>query len=252
MGCDGVRDQGCEGNGLGGHFDKPYHRVEVPAFSIDKLETTVAEYAHCVAAGSCTLPEQQPECTWSAGQASNLPLTCVSWEQATAYCAWRGARLCTESEWEKASRGGCETLPVDQQADCAAHQRLNPWGDATATCDLAVMDEPTGSGGGCGTDWPLAVGSKPAGASPYGLLDAVGNVGEWVEDCFEQDYNDAPVDGSARAECTWPVGDWLSGKYRVHRGSGWNQAVWFQRGAQRGADPATGTFTNVGIRCCQP
>ena len=250
MGCDGVRDTGCEDNGLGGYFDQPYHQVDVPAFAIDRLETTVAAYARCVNAGSCTLPEQEPECTWSAGVESTLPLTCVSWDQANAYCAWRGARLCTEAEWEKAARGGCDTLPAEQQADCAAHQRLNPWGDAPATCDLAVMDPNNGSGGGCSTGWPLAVGSKPAGASPYGALDLVGNVGEWVYDCFEASYDGAPVDGSARTECVWPEGDGLSGQYRSHRGASWTHPVWFQRGAQRGADPPMGTFTNVGIRCC--
>ena len=250
MGCDGVRDTGCEVNGLGGYFDQPYHAVDVPAFAIDVFETTVAEYAHCVAAAACTLPEQQPECTWSAGEASNLPLTCVSWEQAGAYCTWRGARLCTESEWEKAARGGCDLLPADQRADCGAHQPLNPWGDAPATCDVAVMDPNDGSGAGCGAAWPLPVGSRPAGASPYGVHDTVGNVGEWVADCFDASYDGAPADGSARTQCVWPQGDWLSGQYRAHRGAGWNQAVWFQRGAQRGADPPMGTFTNVGIRCC--
>jgi formylglycine-generating enzyme required for sulfatase activity len=121
-----------------------------------------------------------------------------------------------------------------------------------ATCEVAVMSE-TGlqADGGCGAAWPLPVGSKPAGASPYGVLDAVGNVGEWVEDCMEASYEGAPTDGSARTSCTWPVGDWLSGQYRGHRGSDWMKPQWFQRGAQRGADPPTGTLTVVGIRCCR-
>jgi iron(II)-dependent oxidoreductase len=252
MGCDGVRDPGCEINGLGGYFDQPYHQVITGAFRIDVLETTVAEYAHCVAAGACTLPEANPPCTWLDGEASLRPITCVTWDQAGAYCAWRGARRCTEAEWEKAARGGCETLPADQQGDCQGNQWLNPWGNQGATCAVAVMNE-TGlpADDGCGTGGPVAVGARPEAASPYGVQDSVGNVGEWQEDCFEQDYNGAPADGSARTQCTWPVGDWQAGKYRVNRGGGWNRLAGFNRGAQRGADGPLATLTTVGIRCCK-
>lgn len=225
----------------GGSFNGANHPVQtVNWYDAVKWCNARSEKAGLTPCYYTTAAQTTPYRTGQLG----LENACVKW---TA----NGFRLPTEAEWEKAARGGCETLPADQQADCAAHQRLNPWGDTAATCDVAVMSE-TGllEDGGCGAAWPVAVGSRPAGASPYGVLDTLGNVGEWVQDCFEQDYTGAPVDGSARTTCTWPVGDWLSGKYRVHRGADWMKPQWFQRGAQRGADPATGTFTVVGIRCC--
>jgi formylglycine-generating enzyme required for sulfatase activity len=154
-----------------GPDDRTYERV-LGEFYIDRTEVTVADYARCVAALGCAPPDLeqcQPEelSNWRQPERSRHPMNCVRWEQAVAYCAWRGLRLPTHFEWEKAAR---------------AHDgRLYPWGDEPAHCELAVMAETEGATG-CGTGTTAEVGSRPDGASPYGVLDMAGNVSEWTGD----------------------------------------------------------------------
>jgi iron(II)-dependent oxidoreductase len=88
----------------------------------------------------------------------NHPATEVTWAGAVAYCAWRGARLPTEAEWEAAARGK-EARPF-------------PWGDAMPTPELAVIGLPSGT--------TVPVGSRPGGATPEGLLDMAGSLLEWT------------------------------------------------------------------------
>jgi formylglycine-generating enzyme required for sulfatase activity len=178
MGCDATYDPTCSPR------EMPTHKVWLPAFEIDRTEVTVGDYSKCVEAGAC----QWPRCdvhspiagppsfgAWNVAAAMNH----VTWFQAAAYCEWANKRLPTEAEWEKAARG--------------TDLRKYPWGDAPPTCCLLVgflSDEPV--------PCPLQrrqthlhvfpVGSRPAGASPFGVLDMLGNVGEWVADVYDPNY----------------------------------------------------------------
>lgn len=158
--------------------EQPYHRIHIPTFEIDKHEVTVEMYEECVRVGRCSAPDTQyTECNWGVSGKERHPINCVDWHQAWAFCGWAEKRLCTESEWEKASRG--------------EDGNLYPWGNDLPTCQYVVMN-------GCSIKKEtMPVGSKPDGASPYGALDMSGNVWEWVEDDYHSDYEGAPTDGSA-------------------------------------------------------
>jgi formylglycine-generating enzyme required for sulfatase activity len=111
-----------------------------------------------------------PEQTWTDDPEANeaLPMNCVTWYEAFAFCAWEGGRLPTEVEWEYAATGGDE-------------QRGYPWGNEPPDATLAVF----GCNGALCTKEDLrAVGSKPAGTGRYGQFDLAGSVAEWIFDYY--------------------------------------------------------------------
>lgn len=157
-----------------GHADeKPEHKVHLSAFYLDKYEVTADEYKLCVEAKACTEPivaygDYDKHYNYRAPGRGKHPINGVTHLQATEYCEWKGKRLPTEAEWEKAARG--------------TDGRKYPWGNAKPTCARAMM---AGCGGKTNT---RKVGSKPKGVSPYGVYDMAGNVWEWTSDLYDGDY----------------------------------------------------------------
>ena len=187
--------------------EKPVHEVRIDSFALSKYEVTFEEYDRFTDA---TGREQAIDVDdWGRGR---HPVIRISWYDASAYAAWLSSqtgkryRLPTEAEWEYAARAGTET----------AYSWGNDIGVNRANCD------------GCGSRWDDKQ-TTPVGsfrANRWGLHDMHGNVPEWVQDCWNDNYRGAPTDGSA-----WESGncDW-----RVYRGCSWPYGPRNLRSADRG------------------
>lgn len=204
--------------------EKPQHRVDLDAFWIDRTEVTNAQYRKCVQAGKCRESKYASDLKFNG---DTQPVVGVTWNDAKTYCEWAGRRLPTEAEWEKAARG--------------TDGHLYPWGNQAASCDYAVVALTLGNETGCGkkTTWP--VGSKPQGASPFGALDMVGNVWEWVEDWYDAKYY-------ANSPIKNPTGP-SSGSSRLLRGFGWYYDADSTRAAHRGFAYPDTPLDYFGFRC---
>jgi len=192
--------------------ESPGHDVTLPGFRIHKYEVTNWQYRICVEAGAC--PEPQDLRFFDDRGEAQAPVVFVTWYNADAYCRWRGQRLPTEAEWEKAARGPA--------AD------TYPWGD-----------EPAGEVLNAGMRFmgALPVGSFPEGASRYGALDMAGNVWEWTADWY------LAYPGSIYRS------DLFGQKYKVVRGGSWNHPIEDARTFHRDiADPNRALMV-VGFRC---
>lgn len=161
MGCDSSRAS-----------ERPRHLVNVAAFAIDATEVTARDYDACRFAGACKssgLRDGEASLCNDARTKPDHPANCVDWRDAHAYCAWAGKRLPTEEEWEYAARGPDE--------------RAFPWGDAAPT---STALNALGEGDGFAGTSPVA--SYDAGRSPFGVWDMAGNVWEWTESAWSDDY----------------------------------------------------------------
>lgn len=185
MGCFGtpmLPDAQCHGR------EEPLRRIKIPLpFAVSKYEVTFEDYDRFTGP-----TERAADDGWGRGR---RPAINVSWLEAQAYVEWLSRetgetyRLLSETEWEYAARAG-------------SSRRLD-WGDNKANC------------GRCGSRWD-GTQTAPAGsfpANPWGLHDMLGNVWEWVQDCWNSNYVGAPSDGAA-----WNEGDCES---RVVRGGAW-------------------------------
>jgi formylglycine-generating enzyme required for sulfatase activity len=153
--------------------ETPDHEVTLAAFWMDQLEVTNAMYALCVNTGACTPPQNfksQRRASYFNNPAFNdYPVIYVTWGQAAAYCEWADRRLPSEAEWERAGRGD--------------DFRTFPWGEDKADGLRANFNMLVGD--------TSRVGTYPAGASPFGVLDMAGNVAEWVNDFYTASYANA-------------------------------------------------------------
>lgn len=193
--------------------EDPPRRVWVSAFEIDRLETTETDYKRCVDAGGCDRSYQSAPVMTLLNYHPNSPPgpnrpVFLEHAQAARYCAWRGMRLPTQAEWEKAARGEDE--------------RIFAWGDDPPTCERTrdssyrqlVKIE-------CDAEeWFRPVGLRPAGASAYGLLDMEDNAPEWTSDFYdpwamdELEIRDAPHRRDRRGDYTIVTLDWSAVRAR--------------------------------------
>jgi gamma-glutamyl hercynylcysteine S-oxide synthase len=173
--------------------ERPRHVVDLPAFEIDRLPVTVGDWLEFMDAEGAAEPLH-----WNGTAPDRrLPVVHVSWDEASAYARFRGKRLPTEAEWEKAASWDPAT---------GASYRY-PWGDAAPSPALANLDQ-TGFG-------PAPAGAYPDGASPSGALGMVGDAWEWTATEF------APYEGF-RAHPYREYSEVFFGRgYRVLRGGSW-------------------------------
>ena len=148
-------------------------------FAVGKFEVTFAEWDACLSGGGCS--HRPGDAGWGRGK---RPVINVSWNDAKAYVAWlsrqtgRAYRLLSEAEWEYAARAGT-TTPFST--------------GRTITSDQANFNSNR-----IGQYRQQTVPVGLFSANGFGLHDMHGNVAEWVEDCWHENYVGAPVDGSAR------------------------------------------------------
>jgi formylglycine-generating enzyme required for sulfatase activity len=185
------------------------HEVKIAApFAVSKFDVTFDEWDRCRAAGVCPRVAKNG---WGGG---NQPVINVSWSEAKGYVAWlsrltgKGYRLPSEAEFKYAARAGSTTR--------------YPWGDEIGTDNANCAD--------CNSKWggkqPAPVGSfKP---NAFGRYDMHGNVFDWIEDCWNDNYQGAPTDGSP-----WTMAD-CNG--RVIRGGVWDSGSQELRSAHRGGN----------------
>lgn len=187
------------------HDEGPAHLVELSSYKIDKYEVSNAEYAEFMKATKHAGPAY-----WDDPRLNNpkQPVVGVNYEDATAFCEWKGKRLPTEAEWENAARG----------PDSLRY----PWGDAfnPKLANYAKNHSAT-----------MPVDSLPEGASPYGLYHMAGNVFEWVSDWYDPRFYEKGSVGlnpTGPQEPIWLGGTGLyvdrltTGTKRVIRGGSWN------------------------------
>ncbi len=201
--------------------ESPQHKVTIAKpFAVSKFEATFADWDACFSVGGC------PRASDSYFGRGAKPVINVTWDNAQQYVAWfskmtgQRYRLLTEAEWEYAARAGSTT----------AYSWGDELGKGNANC------------ASCGSKWDNG-GTAPVGSfkpNAFGLYDMHGNVWEWVEDCYHDDYNGAPAEGSA-----WTSVDC---DRRVLRGGSWSPSPQTLRSAGRLSNPPDARFYNLGFR----
>jgi formylglycine-generating enzyme required for sulfatase activity len=223
------------GSNFGDEDERPEHQVYLDAYYIDVYEVTNELYARFLnemgnkeEGGESWLDASriifQSTSGWVVDPLyADHPVVMVSWHGASAFCEWRGARLPTEAEWEKAARGGLEG-------------KLYPWGDDLPTYTLGMEN---GAQFGDHGDTTVPVGSFAP--NDYGLYDLAGNVIEWVADWYTINYY-------AESPSENPKGPTISDSH-VIRGGSWVNDAYELRVSSRHWGFPNAKYTNYGLRC---
>ena len=223
--------------------EAPQHVVMLRTFALGRYPVTRGQYAAFVRETGYPLGDGcgRDSFKWNkdAGlnwkhpgfdQGDRDPVVCVSWTDAKAYLGWLNRKLPAQS-----SDGGPYRLPSEPEWEYAVRAGSAGyfwWGDDASKAPAYAWFK-TNSGG-----HTRPVGLKPANA--FGLSDAVGNVWQWTEDCYAENYDGAAADGRAnetKVDCL-----------RVDRGSSWLYPAWLLRSATRERNPADFRDVIMGFR----
>ena len=235
----GSFEMGCSPNDTDCYSDEsPVHTVAVAAFEMMSTEITNTQMAAfltmhgnlcdgvmCIDSEAAALRLSESAGHWSVDLAyANHPVVEITWYGARAFCAAMGGRLPNEAEWEYADRAGTTT-----SYDC---------GDDLACLDAMAWYNSNAGGG------PHAVGEKTANA--FALYDMSGNVWEWTEDSWHDDYTGAP--NSAQV---WTGGANENSLYRVLRGGSWSSSPRNLRASNRSYGNPGHSDSYYGARCAR-
>ncbi len=198
----------------------PVHEVSLKPFAIDKYEVTQEDFERVMGSNP------------SEFRGSNRPVENVTWHEARDYCQKMGKRLPTETEWEKAAKGGRDTL--------------YPWGDRVESgkanfCDTNCANRLKNNEFDDGYKNTAPVGKYPANG--YGLYDMAGNVWEWTADWYDK----SAYSQRTRSDPQGPP----NGEEKVLRGGSWNHLPYNMRTANRDRYDPTERYHNIGFRCTQ-
>jgi formylglycine-generating enzyme required for sulfatase activity len=203
----------------------PLHEVQIATpLAVGRFSVTFEEWDACVRVGGCQ--HRPDDAGWGRGR---RPVINVSWQDARAYAVWlskrtsRPYRLLSEAEWEYAARAGTATA--------------YPWGDDPGQNQANFA--------GSGSQWSNQ--TSPVGSfepNGFGLYDMIGNVWEWVQDCWNRNYAGGPIDGRA-----WEEGDCT---LRVLRGGSWVYGPASCRCACRYDERPGLRYYSIGFRVCCP
>jgi gamma-glutamyl hercynylcysteine S-oxide synthase len=230
--------------------ERPRHEVDLPAFEIDRLPVTNGDFLEFVEAGGYARRFAWSEEGWSWRSEAgierplywtadgrerhldrlddldpSLPVMHVSWYEADAYARWRGKRLPTELEWEKAAAWG----------PGFSEPRTYPWGEGQPALDRANLDH-TGFR-------PASAGAYPSGASAYGVLGLLGDAWEWTDSHFTGYRGFEPHPYREYSEV------FFGSDYRVLRGASWATRPSVARNTFRNWDFPQRRQIFAGFRC---
>ena len=204
--------------------ERPSHRPWLDTFAIDLHEVTTHQYAVFLDAAKRPGPWQ-----WETVDLSlhgDRPVIGVDWPDADAYCRWKGKRLPTEAEWEKAARG--------------TDGRLYPWGSQAPMKDFANFAL------GARFSYSLVlmpVRSYDQGKSPFGLYQMAGNVYEWVEDWYAANYYELSPTRNPQGPD--------HGQFKVLRGGSWSDLPKYLLTYGRFKLPPETRNSYTGFRCAK-
>jgi sulfatase modifying factor 1 len=213
--------------GLGQADEHPAHKVYLDSFYIDRNEVTGKDFEAYLEANL----KQHPTITgwWDRKvrpDMSDKPVIGLRWERCLNYCQWRGKRLPTEAEWERAAKG--------------LTNRIHPWGNEPATQKMANF-------GRCCFIMKGEILQKTGyyedGKTPEGVYDMGGNIAEWVHDWYDKNYYESSPYKNPKGPD--------KGKYHTIRGGAWNSVSDYMRSSNRYGHDDAKDFYGIGCRCAR-